>query len=107
MTFKINNSSSFYLKREAGYSVLGTLGVRTEVPGLEIDTGLEFGIADENVFDEEAPVVTLPDVAAILDSLKFSPQMAVGMLRLMDAVSLLCPCTLHLCAAFDTWCKIY
>ena len=66
---------------------MGTLGVRTEIPGVEIDTGLQFGIADDNVFDQKAPAVTLPDASAIRDSLKFSPQMAVGMLRLMDAVS--------------------
>lgn len=85
--FQTSTNSSFYLKREAGYSVFGGLGIRAEIPGLEIETGLDFGIEDNNVFDDIKPNVTLPDAQALLDSIKFSPQLAVGMLRLMDAVS--------------------
>ena len=82
-----SENSTFYLKREAGYSALGGLGIRTEIPGVSLETGLEFGIADTNVFDDEPATVTLPDAQALRDSLKFSSQMAVGMLRLVDAVS--------------------
>ena len=82
-----STDSSFYLKREVGYSIFGGLGIKTEIPGLEIVTGLEFGIEDTNVFDKNGAVVTLPDAQALLDSIKFSPQMAVGMLRLVDVVS--------------------
>ena len=90
-----STNSSFYRKREAGYSALGGLGIRTEIPGVSLETGLEFGIADTNVFDNETAIVTLPDAQALRDSLKFSPQMAVGMLRLVDAVScFLSPCVL-------------
>ena len=88
-----STNSSFYRKREAGYSALGGLGIRTEIPGVSLETGLEFGIADSNVFDDLAAIVTLPDAQALRDSIKFSPQMAVNMLRLIDMVSwlFLCP----------------
>ena len=89
--------SSFYLKNVAGYSVSGGVGIRADIPGLEITTGLEFGIEDTNVFDQTPAVVTLPDAQALRDSIKFSPELAVGMLRLLDAVSLCFIClSLHL-----------
>ena len=88
-----SENSTFYLKREAGYSALGGLGIRTEIPGVSLETGLEFGIADTNVFDDEPATVTLPDAQALRDSLKFSNQMAVNMLRLIDMVSWLFLCS--------------
>lgn len=41
-------------------------------------------IADEDVFDKDPPEIILPNVQALLDSIKFSPQNAVDMLRLVD-----------------------
>jgi hypothetical protein len=41
-------------------------------------------IADEDVFDKGPPEIILPNVQALLDSIKFSPQNAVDMLRLVD-----------------------
>ena len=84
---QLSNTSSFYLKNVAGYSVSGGVGIRADIPGLEITTGLEFGIEDTNVFDQTPAVVTLPDAQALRDSIKFTPELAVGMLRLVDAVS--------------------
>lgn len=80
-----SNISSFYYSSEIGYNIGATLGLESVVSGLEIDEGIEFGIEDGNIFDDIKPIVHLPDTRAILDSIKFSPQAAVSMLRLVDS----------------------
>lgn len=51
---------------------------------MSIDSGLRARIKDTDIFDEDPPTVTLPDTQALLDSIKFSPQNAVDMLRVVD-----------------------
>lgn len=45
---------------------------------MEIGVGVEIGVSDNDVFDETPPVVVLPDVQSLLDSMKLSPQSAVS-----------------------------
>lgn len=54
------------------------------MPGIPSTAGLEISIVDEDVFDEDPPVITYPNMQALLDSIKFSPQNAVDMLRTVD-----------------------
>ena len=89
---RTSNSSSFYLSRNVGYDIKGGLSIGADIPGLEVETGLTFGLKDDNVFDDISVEVTLPDSQALKDSLKFSPKKAVKMLRLMDVVSIYIIC---------------
>jgi len=89
---RTSNSSSFYLSRNVGYDIKGGLSIGADIPGLEVETGLTFGLKDDNVFDDISVEVTLPNSQALIDSLKFSPMAAVKMLRLMDVVSIYIIC---------------
>lgn len=55
-----------------------------EVPGVQIGTGLALRINDDDVFDSTPPVIKSPDVQALRDLIKFSPENALVMLRLID-----------------------
>ena len=52
---------------------------------MTLDTGLVLHIADVNMFDDIPPTVTKPDSNALKDLLKFSPENALVMLRLIDS----------------------
>ena len=85
---RLNDTSKFYLRNEVGYSILGNVGIQTAISGLELATGLEFGVDDSNIFDRTTSVVvTLPDAQALQDSLKLTPANALFMLRVIDGVS--------------------
>ena len=86
---RLSETSNFYLRNEVGYSILGNVGIQTAISGLELATGLEFGVGDSNIFDPTTSVaVTLPDAGALQDSLKFTPANALFMLQVIDGVSL-------------------
>lgn len=80
------NSSSFFFQREFGYDLSATLGINVGVEGLVVDTGLAFGMQDDNVFDNVPPEIRYPDGQAFLDLIKFSPQSALLMLRFIDGL---------------------
>lgn len=72
-------SSSFYYQREFGYELSGGIGIASKIPGMGSPVGaLRFSIADDNVFDDIPPVIGLPSFKDLLDSIKFTPQRAVG-----------------------------
>jgi hypothetical protein len=48
------------------------------MPGVEVGAGVTLGISDTNVFDDESPVIVLPNAQSLIDSMKFSPQTAVS-----------------------------
>jgi hypothetical protein len=82
-------NTSFYYNRAIGYQLGGGLALSAggRIPGVEIGVGVELSIQDDDAFDDIPPVVRLlPDAQALLDSMKFSPQNAVDMLRLVDAM---------------------
>ena len=81
---EISNSSSFYFSGLFGYDLQSSVSLSSDVPGLTLDTGLVLHIADVNMFDDIPPTVTKPDSNALRDLLKFSPENALVMLRLID-----------------------
>ena len=80
------NSSSFCLKREVEYGLSGQLSVGAEIGGLDIAEGLQLSITDTDVFDDIAPVVSLPDLdpSVFKDMLILSPALAVTILQRID-----------------------
>lgn len=58
---KWKDGSNFYFKRNFAYSLKGEATIGAEIPGLEVEEGLTLSVSDNDVFDETAPVVTLPD----------------------------------------------
>lgn len=81
---RVSDSSSFYFDRLFGFNLDSSISLSAEVPGVEIDTGLALSIRDDDVFDDNPPVITPPDFQALRDLLKFSPKNALVMLRLID-----------------------
>jgi hypothetical protein len=84
LAFQRVKTSSFYFDQLFGFDIDFAIALNAEVPGVEIDTGLALSISDANVFDDNPPVITPPDVQALRDLLKFSPKNALVMLRLID-----------------------
>ena len=83
-TFPLDDSyeqagdSSFYFSRLIGYNLNGALELSAGIPGVVVGAGVGIGIEDDDVFDDSPPVIQLPNTQALLDSIKFSPQTAVG-----------------------------
>ena len=75
---QLGDSSSFYLSRYAGYSLDGELVIASGIKGSDIDNDASIYIADDDVFDDKAPVVKLTNAKPLIDSMKFSPQNAVS-----------------------------
>jgi len=81
----ISNSSSFYFSGLFGYDLQSSVSLSSDTRGVTLDTGLVLHIADVNMFDDIPPTVTKPDSNALKDLLKFSPENALVMLRLIDS----------------------
>lgn len=90
---QVNSAPSFFYSAEIGYNISAGVGLSAfgSVPGLEIAEEFTFEVADDNIFDDVAPVVDYPKFDALLDSFKFTPQRAVDMLRLLDGKDLMWP----------------
>lgn len=82
---RLSNSSSFYLKRDVGYDLSGSVTLKTDLDGLNFGDGLMLGIRDVDVFDDIAPEVEIPDFDDFNDIIKFSPANAISLLRLIDS----------------------
>lgn len=80
----ISESSSFYFSGMFGYNLQSSLSLSSDVLGVTLDTSLVLHIADVNMFDDIPPTVTKPDSNALNELLKFSPENALVMLRLID-----------------------
>lgn len=78
--------SSFYYNRLIGYSLDGALELSSGMPGVEVGMEVGISIVDDDVFDDVSPLIELPSAQSLLDSMKFSPQAAVNMLQLVDAM---------------------
>lgn len=83
-SFVAVNNTSFYFYQLVGFDLDSSIALSADVPGIQIDTGLAFSISDDNIFDDNAPLVTPPDMQALRDLIKFSPKNALVMLRLID-----------------------
>ena len=81
---RVSNTSSFYFDGLFGYSLSSSIGLSADVPGVELDTDLMLSISDDNVFDDIPPSIDKPNAQALRDLLKFSPENALIMLRLID-----------------------
>ena len=69
--------SSFYFSRLIGYNLTGALELSQGIPGVVVGAGAGIlGIEDGDVYGDSPPMIQLPN--ALLDSIKFSPQTAVG-----------------------------
>ncbi len=82
------NTSSFYFDRLFGYSIDSSIALNADVPdvhGVELGTGLTLSISDGDVFDNIPPTIIIPTAQALKDLLKFSPENALVMLRLIDS----------------------
>jgi hypothetical protein len=75
---RAGENSTFYFSREVGYDLDGALSLTAGMQGVEVGAGVTLGISDANVFDEEPPVIVLPNAQSLIDSMKFSPQTAVS-----------------------------
>lgn len=75
---RVNSNSSFYFNQKVGYRINGGLELSAGVQGIKLGSGVVVAIHDDNVFDDIPAIVQLPDAQALLDSMKFSPQSAVG-----------------------------
>lgn len=75
---RAGENSTFYFSRGIGYDLNGALSLTAGMPGVEVGAGVTLGISDANVFDEEPPVILLPNAQSLIDSMKFSPQTAVS-----------------------------
>lgn len=84
VSFQPVSNTSFYFRRLVGYDINTLIALSDGVPGLEIDTDLALSLSDDNVFDAKPPVITPPDIQALRDLIKFSPENALVMLRLID-----------------------
>ena len=72
-------NSSFYYSRLVGYDLEGGLELSAGAYGVELDIFRDkIQIQDNDVFDDTPPLIQLPDVQSLRDSIKFSPQGAVG-----------------------------
>lgn len=83
--FSSVNNTSFYFDLLFSYSLTSSIALSAGVSGVELDTGLMLSISDDNVFDNTPPTIVTPDAAALIDLLKFSPENAAAMLRLIDS----------------------
>jgi hypothetical protein len=81
---RVSNTSSFYFDRLFSYKLSSSIALSADVPGVELDTGLTLNINDDNVFDDIPPTIDKPNSQALRDLLKFSPENALTMLRLID-----------------------
>lgn len=70
--------SSFYFSRDIGYNLDTAIGLSAGMPGVVVQAGAGIKIKDDDAFDDSPPMIQLPNVQALLDSIKFSPQAAVG-----------------------------
>ena len=78
-SFQPVGTSSFYFQRKFGYQLSGSIDVINQIPGMDSQIGAQrLSIADDNVFDDIPPNMTLPSSQDLLDSIKFTPQRAVG-----------------------------
>jgi hypothetical protein len=78
-SFQPVGSSSFYFQRKFGYELSGGVSLVSDIPGMDSQIGAQrLSIADDNVFDDIPPNMTLPSSQDLLDSIKFTPQRAVG-----------------------------
>jgi hypothetical protein len=75
---RAGENSTFYFSRKVGYDLDGALSLTAGMPGVEVGAGVTLGISDANVFDDESPVIVLPNAQSLIDSMKFSPQTAVS-----------------------------
>ena len=73
-----SENSPFYFSRHVGYALEGGLELSAAgARGLSLDVA-KIGIKDDDAFDEIPPSIQLPDIQSLRDSIKFSPQGAVG-----------------------------
>ena len=75
---RAGQNSSFYFHRLIGYDLDGGIELSAGMPGVELGLGVEIGIEDDNIFDDNPPIIQLPDAQSLLDSMKFTPQNAVS-----------------------------
>ena len=83
---RAGGNSSFYFSRLIGYNLDGALELSVGISGVEVGVGVGISIEDDDVFDDDPPAIQLPDAQSLIDSMKFSPQTAVNMLQLVDAM---------------------
>eukprot|EP00957_Ditylum_brightwellii_P094568 7202667-Ditylum_brightwellii.AAC.1 len=81
------NNTNFCFRRTADFSLAGEVGIAEDnaIPNLSIDAGLEFSVVENEIFDDIAPVVTLPDPSKWTGIIQFTPENAIVLLRLAEA----------------------
>jgi hypothetical protein len=84
---RAGDTSPFYFSRLVGYSIDGGLEIVAGMKGIEL-VRAEIGVSDNDVFDDTPPVLKLPNAQSFWDSMKFSPQHAVGKSKIMISQSL-------------------
>jgi hypothetical protein len=83
---RAGDTSSFYFSRLVGYSIDGGFEIVAGMKGIEL-VRAEIGVSDNDVFDDTPPVLKLPNAQSLWDSMKFSPQHAVGKSKIMISQS--------------------
>lgn len=75
---RVGEDTSFYSSSLISYDLYGGLTLMAGIEGAQIGVGLDMGIKDENVFDDDPAVVQLPEARFITEFMKFSPENAVS-----------------------------